>query len=104
MADNEDKDIRGTISQGEVADYDLLDLYVSYNFAEAEMIRDILLDNQIDCFLHKLEPSQFPLNVGKHAQIRVAVEDDKGDEAAALLQEAIDEGALSGEGHFLYEE
>ena len=100
MADESDKKTWGSIEPGEVAEHDLVDMYTSYNFAEAELIRDILLDNQIDCFLHKLHPSQFPMDVGKHGQIRVSVDETKAAEAKSLLQEAIDEGALSGEGTF----
>lgn len=100
MADENDKKTWGNIDPDVAADHELVDVYTSYNFAEAELIRDILLDNQIDCFLHKLHPSQFPMNVGKHGQIRVTVDEAKVDEARDLLQEAIDEGALSGEGTF----
>lgn len=100
MADENEKKTWGSIEPGEVSEHDLVDVYTSYNFAEAELIRDILLDNQIDCFLHKMHPSQFPMDVGKHGQIRVQVDETQTDRARALLQEAIDEGALSGEGTF----
>ena len=102
--DNENREHLGTIPPGEVAEHDLVDLYISYNFAEAELIRDILMDNQIDCFIHKLEPSQFPMNVGKHGEIRVAVDDSKLDEAEAVLREAIEAEALTGDGTFMTEE
>lgn len=93
-----------TIAEEQRADYDLVDFYVSYNFAEAELIRDILLDNDIDCYVKKGHPSQFPMNVGKHGQIRIAIEDDKVVEAEAVLEEAIEAEALTGEGHFVTEE
>lgn len=84
--------------------HDLVDFYVSYNFAEAELIRDIMLDNGISCFIKKGHPSQFPLSVGKHGQIRIAIEDDKLNEATSLLNEAVDAKALTGEGHFVTED
>jgi hypothetical protein len=93
-----------TIAEEQRAEYDLVDFYVSYNFAEAELIRDILLDNDIDCYVKKGHPSQFPMNVGKHGQIRIAIEDDKVDEATEVLEEAIEAEALTGEGHFVTEE
>ena len=93
-----------TIDEEQRADYDLVDFYISYNFAEAELIRDILLDNDIDCYVKKVHPSQFPMNVGKHGQIRIAIEDDKVDEAKAVLEEAIEAEALTDEGHFVTEE
>mgnify|MGYP006287511011 CR=1 FL=1 len=94
----------GSIDEPQLPDYDLVDLYISYNFAEAELIQDILLDNHIDCYIHKMEASQFPMNVGKHGQIRIAVEDGKLDDAVALLEEAIEADALTGEGKFVGEE
>ncbi len=100
MTDQKTDHSLGSIKPHEVDNYDLVDLYISYNFAEAELIRDILMDNQIDCFIRKLHPSQFPMDVGKHGEIRVAVENDKTDEAEAILREAIDAGALSGDGTF----
>lgn len=101
---NETPEAIGNIDHEEVADYDLVDLYLSYNFAEAELIRDILLDNDIDCYIHKMEASQFPINVGKHGQIRIAVQESRAEDAAVLLEEAIEAEALTGEGHFVTEE
>lgn len=106
MAEDNDKKPQqlSSIDEEQRADYDLVDFYVSYNFAEAELIADILLDNDIDCYVKKVHPSQFPMNVGKHGQIRIAIEDDKVDEAKAVLEEAIEAEALTDEGHFVTEE
>jgi hypothetical protein len=82
-------------------EFDLVDFYVSYNFAEAELIADILFDNDIDCYVKKLEPSQFPINVGKHGQIRIAVGKNRVDAATAVLNEAMDADALTRDGHFV---
>lgn len=100
MTDETKRQSWGSIEPHETDDFDLVDVYVSYNFAEAELIKDILLDNQIDCFVRKMHPSQFPMDVGSHGDIRVSVEVHQADQAKALLEEAIDEGALSGDGTF----
>ena len=92
------KDLR---SSGE--DRALVDVYTSFNPVEAELIRDILLDNEIDCFVRNLQPPQFPLNVGKHGGVRITVPQERAINARNILQEAIDEGALSGEGSFMEE-
>jgi hypothetical protein len=104
MADRKDQNAPGAVISNEADEYDLVDVYVSYNFAEAELIRDILVDNQIECFIRSLQPSQFPLSVGKHGEIRVTVPNDKTEAARTILREAIDEGALSGDGTFGIEE
>jgi hypothetical protein len=85
-------------------DYDLVDFYLSYNFAEAALICDILYDNDIDCYLQKLEPSQFPLSIGKHGQIRIRVAQNAVEHATEVLQEAIDAEALTRDGHFVTEQ
>ena len=82
-------------------EYDLVDFYVSYNFAEAELIADILFDNGVDCYVKKLEPSQFPINVGKHGQIRIAVAQNATELARSVLGEAMDAEALTRDGHFV---
>lgn len=85
-------------------DYELVDVYVSYNPVEAQFIRDILTDNGIECFVRNLAPSQFPISVGKHGENRVTVPNDSVDAARTILREAIAEGALSGDGSFGVEE
>jgi|GEM_PF-6552993 len=93
------EDIRRQASN-ESQDYQLVDVYVSYNPVEAELIREILVSNEIECFVRNLAPSQFPLSVGKHGENRVTVPNDSVDAARVILREAIAEGALSGEGSF----
>lgn len=87
-------------ASNESPDYQLVDVYISYNPVEAELIREILVDNEIECFVRNLAPSQFPLSVGKHGENRVTVPNDNVDAARTILREAIAEGALSGEGSF----
>lgn len=93
------EDIRPTLSN-ESEDFRLVDVYISYNPVEAELIREILVDNEIECFVRNLAPSQFPLSVGKHGENRVTVPHDNVEAARTILREAIAEGALSGEGSF----
>lgn len=90
------KDLRST---GE--ELALVDIYTSFNPVEAELIRDILVDNEIDCFARNLHPPQFPLNVGKHGGVRLSVAQEGAARATEIIQEAIDEGALSGDGSFM---
>jgi hypothetical protein len=94
----------GSLEPSEAGDLDLVDIYFTYNFAEAEIIKDILVDNEIDCFIRSLEPPQFPVNTGKHGQFRVHVRRNKIDEAKDLLREAIEAEALTDEGEFIEDE
>ena len=85
-------------------DIDLVDLYYTYNPNEAEFIKDMLQEDDIVAFIRDLEPSQFPFSVGKHAQVRVVVDDERLPQAVALIREAIADGAITDEGGFLFEE
>lgn len=85
-------------------DFDLVDLYITYNPNEAEFIKDMLDENEIACFIRDLHPSQFPMSVGKHAQVRVVVEEDKVREAYDLIEQAIADGAITDEGKFIFED
>jgi hypothetical protein len=85
-------------------DFDLVDLYITYNPNEAEFIKDMLDDNDIACFIRDLHPSQFPMSVGKHGQVRIVVEDDKVQQAVDVIREAIDEGAITDEGKFIFDD
>jgi hypothetical protein len=91
----------GSLEPSEAGDLDLVDIYFTYNFAEAEMIKDILVDNEVDCFIRSLEPPQFPVNTGKHGQFRVHVRRGNAQKAKDLLSEAIEADALTDEGEFI---
>ena len=84
-------------------DFELVDLYVTYNPNEAEFIKDMLDANSIACFIRDLHTSQFPLSVGKHAQVRIVVDEDRVRDAYDLIQQAIADGAITDEGNFVFE-
>ena len=84
-------------------DFDLVDLYITYNPNEAQFIKDMLDDNDIACFVRDMHPGQFPMSVGVHGQHRVVVEDDKVRDAYDLIEQAIEDGAITDEGQFIWE-
>lgn len=85
-------------------DFDLVDLYIMYNPNEAEFVKDMLDDNDIACFIRDMHPSQFPMSIGPSGQVRIVVEEDKAKQAVELIQQAIDDGAITSEGHFVFED
>lgn len=85
-------------------DFDLVDLYITYNPMEAQFIKDMLDDNDIANFIRGMEVSQLPMNVGSMGETRVVVESDKLKAAVALIEEAIQANAITAEGRFLFEE
>jgi len=85
-------------------DFELLDLYITYNPMEAQFIKDMLDDNDVACFIRGMEVSQLPMSVGNMGQTRVVVESDKLTAAVALIKEAIEANAITSEGRFIYED
>ena len=87
----------------QTGDFDLVDLYITYNPAEAVFIKDMLDDNEIACFVRDMHPGQFPMSVGVHGQHRVVVDEDKVRAAYDLIRAAIEAGAMTDEGQFVWE-
>ena len=85
-------------------DFELVDLYITYNPMEAQFIKDMLDDNDVACFIRGMEVSQLPMNVGNMGQTRVVVESEKLSAAVALIEEAIEANAITSEGRFIYED
>ena len=85
-------------------DFELVDLYQTPNPAEAIFIKDMLDDNDIATFIRDMEISAFPMSAGEGGEHRIVVEDDKLDEAIALISLAIEDGAITNEGAFLHQE
>ena len=85
-------------------DFDLVDLYITYNPIEAQVIKDMLDDNEIANFIRGMEVSQFPTNAGNMAQVRIVVESDKLSAAVTVIEDAIEAKAITSEGRFIYEE
>ena len=84
-------------------DFDIIDLYITYNPNEAEFIKDMLDDNDIACFVRDMHPGQFPMTVGIHGQHRVVVDEDKVRAAYDLITAAREEGAITDDGQFVWE-
>ncbi len=85
-------------------DFDLVDLYITYNQTEAMFIKEMLDENDIACFVRDMHPGGFPMNVGTHGQHRIVVEDDRARDAYDLIQQAIADDAITDEGKFIFED
>ena len=85
-------------------DFDLVDLYITFNYSEAQFIKDMLDANDIANFLRSMESTPFPMTVGEFGETRIVVEDDKLDPAIALIRQAIADDAITSEGRFTFED
>ena len=76
-------------------------IYTTGNFAEAEILTDVFTAEDIAYMARKKELPAFPTTVGEHGQILIAVEDHRVAEARGLIQQAIVDEAIPGDGNFL---
>jgi hypothetical protein len=82
-------------------DFDFVDLYATSNFTEIDILSEVLADNHIAFIVRDMSTPQFPIAVGKHSEMRLAVEETKIGEATELINLAIRDEAIAGEGSFM---
>lgn len=93
-------DAKGSSTSGD-ADMEMVWIFTTENFAEAEVITDIFDAEDIAYMVRRMEVPQFPTTVGDHNQIRIAVEDGRTDQARNFIQQAIVDEAVPGDGNFM---
>lgn len=74
---------------------ELVELYATHSFTGAQILIDLLKDHKIACASRTNQPAQFPLNTGDHGEHRVLVDSDRVEDAIALIEQAIADGALN---------
>jgi len=83
--------------------FDLVDFYATDNFAEVEILMDVLDDHGIKAFSREMEMGGLPTDVGDESEIRIVVQDNRLEDARALIEEAVAEGPDPDQGRFLLE-
>lgn len=76
------------------------EIYFSYNDIEADLIKGLLEEHDIYCVVRDMKISPYPLSLGEFSERRIAVEEDKIEEAKTLIRYAIKDGYISEEGIF----
>lgn len=82
--------------------YDMVDFYATDNFAEVEILVDVLEDHDIHCYSRKMEMPGLPTSAGDEGEIRIVVQDNRREEARDLLEEAISQAEVPDQGRFLH--
>lgn len=80
---------------------EMIEIFTTPNFAEAEIITDIFDEEDIAYIVHNMEERAFPTTVAGHDQIRIAVEESRAKDARGLIQQALVDEALPGDGNFM---
>ena len=84
-------------------DFELVDVYICYSGIEANFIHEVLDSNDIASFVRDMSAPGFPMSVGSHGQVRIVVDGDRLQDSIDLIKQAIEDGAITGEGRFLHE-
>jgi len=80
---------------------EMIEVYASANFAEMQFLTDIFDEEQIGYLTREMEMSMMPVHVGGHDEVRLAVEGGRVEQARGLIQQAIVDEAIPGDGRFL---
>lgn len=85
----------------EDTDFEMVPLYASPNFAEVELLVDVLEDHGIRSHTRKNENPGFPVSAGEEGEIRILVQDNRLEDARSLVEEALSESPEPDDGKFL---
>lgn len=66
-----------------------VEIFVTYDSLEAEMIKDILESGEIPVILRSLKVSPYPVNVGKMGEIKILVRGTDRETAEKVIKEDI---------------
>lgn len=77
-----------------------VELYFSYDEIETTLIANLLEDSGISCIIRDMRITPYPLTIGVFTERRVAVEEDRVEEARIIIRDAIRDGFISGTGRF----
>lgn len=67
-----------------------VDLVVTYDSLEAEMIKDLLESGGIDVVIRSAKVTPYPVNIGKMGEIKVLVKEADKDTAEEVIKEIED--------------
>lgn len=81
--------------------HDLVDFYATDNFAEVEILMDVLEDHGLQVYKREMEMGGLPTDVGDESEIRIVVQDNRLEDARALIEETVAEGPVPDQGRFL---
>lgn len=77
-----------------------VDLYSFYNDLDVSVIERLMEDYSISCSIKTLGTTRFSSDLGEHQEKRMAVEEDKVENARKIIVDAIRSGIISKEGKF----
>ena len=80
---------------------DYVEVYVTNEILEMELIQDLLKKNDIHCTVRDLHMSSLPMTIGEMAEMRIEVAKHDEKKAKDLIEEFITSGVSSDSGDLL---
>lgn len=77
-----------------------IEIYLSYNDCESDVIGSLLTQEEIPFILRDQRISPYPMNVDRFGERRFAVPEQEVQRAKDLIADAIASGAIIGDGRF----
>jgi hypothetical protein len=77
-----------------------IDLYSFYNDLDVSVIERLMEEYNISCSIKTLGTTRFSTDFGEHQEKRIAVEEEKVENARKIIVDAIKSGVISKEGKF----
>ncbi len=74
---------------------DYVEVYVTNEILEMELIQDLLNKNEIHCTVRDLHMSSLPMTIGEMAEMRIEVAKHNEKKAKDLIEELITSGVVS---------
>ncbi len=67
---------------------------------EADLIKGLLESNGISCVIRDMTITPYPINIGFFSEKRIAVENERAEEAVKLIRDAREDAYISADGKF----
>lgn len=77
-----------------------VDLYSFYNDLDVSVIERLMEEYNISCSIKTIGSTRFLTDFGEHQEKRIAVEEEKVENARKIIEDAIKRGVISKEGMF----
>ena len=79
----------------------IIEIYKLNDEIEASLIKDLLIENRIDCNFRDMHITPYPVSIGQSGEIRITVLENDSERAKELIQKAIEDNYISDNGEFI---
>jgi hypothetical protein len=71
-----------------------IELFVTYDSVEAEIVKDLLESGGIDTIIRSAKVSPYPVNIGKMGEVKILVKEEDKESAEEVLKKFREENEV----------